>query len=181
MVKVNLGYIILLALVFLLSCVVVFLIVKKRAGVRSILKAQQEAKEIIEKAKEDGEKLKRESTLEAKEKYLNLKSDFERQTRDRRRKLNDMERRLVKKEENLEHKFQTLEKKERDFSQKEQQLYSREKEIGNKVREHEEIGKKALAELERIAGMSQEEAKREIQRKVEDEAKLEAVQTYPPY
>ncbi len=177
MVKVNLGYIILLALIFLLSCVVVFLIAKKRAGVRSILKAQQDAKDIVEKAKEDGEKLKRESKLEAKERYLNLKSDFERQTRDRRRKLNDMERRLVTKEENLERKFQTLEKKERDFSQKEQQLYSREKEIGNKVREYEEIGKKALAELERIAGMSQEEAKREIQRKIEDEAKLEAVQT----
>ena len=57
------------------------------------------------------------------------------------------------------------------------ELYSREREIGDKAREQEEISKKALAELERIAGLVQEEAKRELQRKVEDEAKLEAVQT----
>ena len=177
MVKVNLSLIITLGLLFLVSGFLVFLLVKKRSGAKSILRAKQEARDIVEKASEDAEKIKRESQLEAKEKYLNLKADFERQTRDRRHKLNDMERRLVKKEENLERKFQVLERKERDFSHKEHMLYSREKEIGDKERKHEGLIRKGLEELERIAGMSQGEAKKELQSKVEEEAKLEAVQT----
>ena len=173
----NLSLIITLGLLFLVSGFLVFLLVKKRSGAKSILRAKQEARDIVEKASEDAEKIKRESQLEAKEKYLNLKADFERQTRDRRHKLNDMERRLVKKEENLERKFQVLERKERDFSHKEHMLYSREKEIGDKERKHEGLIRKGLEELERIAGMSQGEAKKELQSKVEEEAKLEAVQT----
>jgi ribonuclease Y len=176
-VKVNLSFIITLGLLFLVSSFLVFVLVKKQSGARSILRAKQEAKDILTKANDDAEKIKRESKLEAKEKYLNLKADFERQTRDRRRKLNDMERRLVKKEENLERKFQTHERKERDFSQKEQRLYAREKEIGDKERRYEGLIQKSLEELERIAGVSQEEAKKELQSKVEEEAKLEAVQT----
>lgn len=173
----NVSFIITLGLFFLVSFLLVFLLVKKRSGVRSILRAKQEAKEIVEKAGEEAEKIKRESKLEAKEKYLNLKAEFERQTRDRRRKLNDMERRLVKKEENLEQKFQVLERKEREFNSKEQRLYSREKEIGDKERKYEGLIQKGLEELERIAGISQEEAKKELQSKVEEEAKLEAIQT----
>ena len=70
-----------------------------------------------------------------------------------------------------------LERKERDHSNKEQRLYSREKEIGDKERKFEGLIRKGLEELERIAGISQEEAKKELQSKVEEEAKLEAVQT----
>lgn len=173
----NLSFIITLGLLFLVSGFLVFLLAKKRSGAKSILRAKQEAKNIVEEASEDAERIKRESQLEAKEKYLNLKADFERQTRDRRHKLNDMERRLVKKEENLERKFQVLERKERDFSHKEHMLYSREKEIGDKERKHEGLIRKGLEELERIAGISQDEAKKELQSKVEEEAKLEAIQT----
>jgi len=174
---VNLSFIITLGLLFLMSGFLVFLLAKKRSGAKSILRAKQEAKDIVEKASEDAEKIKRESKLETKEKYLNLKADFERQTRDRRHKLNDMERRLVKKEENLERKFQVLERKERDFSHKEHRLYSREKEIEDKERKCEGLIRKGLEELERIAGISQSEAKKELQSKVEEEAKLEAIQT----
>ena len=173
----NLSFIITLGLLFLMSGFLVFLLAKKRSGAKSILRAKQEAKDIVEKASEDAEKIERESKLETKEKYLNLKADFERQTRDRRHKLNDMERRLVKKEENLERKFQVLERKERDFSHKEHRLYSREKEIEDKERKCEGLIRKGLEELERIAGISQSEAKKELQSKVEEEAKLEAIQT----
>ena len=160
-----------------LSVSLIFILMKKTSGARSIFRANQEAKELIDKAKEEVAKIKREASIEAKEKYLNLKSDFERQTRERRRKFNEMERRLVLKEENLERKYQNLEKKERDFSSKEQRLYSQEKEIVEKQRKYEELTNKALEELERIANISQEEAKRELQRKMEEEAKLEASQT----
>lgn len=160
----------------LLSASMVFFFIRKTSGTRSIFKARQEVKEILEKAREEAGKIKREASLVANEKYLNFKADFERQTRDRRRKFNDMERRLVHKEENLERNIHALERKERDFSEKERRLYSREKEIAEKDKEYEELNKKALEEIERVASMTKEEAKRELQKKMEDEAKLEAVQ-----
>ena len=153
-----------------------FIFIRKTYGARSIFRAQQEAKNILEKARHEAAEIKREASIEAKEKYLNLKSDFERQTGDRRRKLNEMERRLVHKEENLERKFQILEKKEKDFSSKERMLYTREKEIGDKEKKGEELKKQAVEELERISDMTKEEAKSMLAAKVEEEAKLEAVQ-----
>jgi len=164
------------ALVLISSITVIILILKKTSGARSIFGAKQEAKEILEKAKQEEEKIRREASLEAKEKYLNLKADFERQTRDRRRKFNEMERRLVHKEENLERKFQGLERKEKDFSQKEQRLYSREKEIAEQKEKYDQIIKQEVEELERVSGLTQEEAKKELAKKVEEEAKLESIQ-----
>jgi ribonuclease Y len=176
-VKVNSSLLISIIAAAILSGFIVFILIKKTYGARSIFKAQQEAKNILEKAQQEAAEIKREVTIEAKEKYLNLKSDFERQTRDRRRKLNEMERRLVHKEENLERKFQTLEKKEKDFSSKERMLYTKEKEIGDKEKKCEELKKQAVEELERISDMTKEEAKSMLAAKVEEEAKLEAVQT----
>lgn len=161
----------------LLSCItIIVLILKKTSGARAIFRAKHEAKEILEKAKQEEEKTKREASLEAKEKYLNLKADFERQTRDRRRKHNEMERRLVHKEENLERKFQSLERKEKDFAQKERSLYSREREITEQKEKYDQLIKQEVEELERVSGLTQEEAKKELAKKVEEEAKLESIQ-----
>ncbi|MCK4337793.1 MAG: ribonuclease Y, partial [Candidatus Aminicenantes bacterium] len=94
----------------------------------------------------------------------------------RKRKINETEQRLVKKEEYIESRVANLERKERDYSVKENQLYSREKEVAKKKQEYQTIIEKELKELERIAGISQEEAKKELLKKIEDEAKLEAIQ-----
>ena len=172
----NLTLLIIIGGILIVAGIVIFFLVKKASGTRSLFKAQQEAKQIIEKASQEAAKIKREASLEAKEKYLNLKSEFERQTRDRRRKFNEMERRLVHKEENLERKIQVLERKERDFSAKERRLYAREREIIEKERKCEEMLQKAAEELERVSGMTKEEAKKMLIKKMENEAKLEAVQ-----
>jgi ribonuclease Y len=87
-----------------------------------------------------------------------------------------MERRLVQKEENLERKFKNLERKERNVSTKEQRLYSKEQELGNKERENQKLRNKAIAELERVGHLTREEAKRELIKQIEDEAKLDSVQ-----
>lgn len=154
-----------------------FFLIKKTSGSRAIFKAQQEAKNIVICAKEEAEKAKREASILAKEKYLNLKTDFEKQTSNRTQKINEMERRLVHKEENLERRFSNLESREKNYSAKERQLYNKEKDIENKKQEYDGLIGKEVKELERIAGISQEEAKNELKRKIEDEAKLEAVKT----
>jgi len=173
---VNFMLIVIAAILVVASAAIIFILVKKAGGTRALFRAQQEAKEILGTAEEDAEKIKREAAIAAKEKQLNLKSEFERQTRDRSRKLNELERRLVKKEENLERKYQSHEKKERDFAQKERRLFSRERELSEKENRIGDLRKKAVEEIERVALMSQEDAKKELMKKMEDEAKLESVQ-----
>jgi ribonuclease Y len=175
-VKVNYAIIAIGAILAVSSAAIIFILIKKTGGARAILRAQQEAKEIRDNANEEAKAIKREASIAAKEKQLNLKAEFERQTRDRSRKLNELERRLVRKEENLERKYQAYEKKERDFSQKERMLFSQERELADKEKQFQEQKKKVLEEMERIANLTQEEAKRELMKKMEDEAKLEAVQ-----
>ncbi len=165
-----------LGVLILLAGSILFILIKKASGVRAIFRSTQEAKTIQEKAQEEAEKIRREATIEAKEKQINLKAEFERQTRDRNRKLNEMERRLMRKEENLENKFQVVERKEREFGNKEQRLYAKERELGDKEKKYEELNQKAVEELERISGLSQDAAKNMLVKKIEDEAKLEAVQ-----
>ena len=172
----NTAFLITAVVLGLLFLTTIFLLLKKSSGDRSIFRAQQEAKRITDKAKEDAENTKREASLVAKEKYLNLKTDFEKQTRDKRQKINETERRLVNKEENIERRFSNLERKEKEFSAKEQQLASRERDIEDKDKKYNDLIEEQVKELERVAGMSQEDAKRELRKKIEDEAKLEAVQ-----
>ncbi|MGD2294704.1 MAG: ribonuclease Y [Candidatus Aminicenantes bacterium] len=176
MIKVNSGLLILLGVLIVLCCGILFILLKKSSGARAIFRSKKEAKDILDKAHGEAEKIRREATIELKEKQINLKAEFERQTRDKNRKLNDLERRLMRKEENLERKFQNVERKEREFNNKEQRLYSREKELGNKERKYEELVQQAVEELERVSGMTQEAAKNMLVKKIEDEAKLEAVQ-----
>jgi len=174
---VNIANLLIAGAIGFAAAFVVFFLIKKVSGTRSLFRAQHEAEDIVKKAKENAEKTDRETSILAKEKYLNLKSDFENQTQDRRRKINETERRLVKKEENLERRFSNIERRERDYSTKENQLYSKEKDIENKKQEYQGLIEKEIKELERIACVSQADAKRELLKKIEDEAKLEAVHT----
>jgi ribonuclease Y len=175
-VKVNFVLIAIAVILVVASATIIFILVKKAGGTQAIFRAQQEAKGILEEAREEAQNIKREASLAAKERQLNLKAEFERQTRDRSRKLNELERRLVRKEENLERKYQVLEKKERDFSQNERRVFTRERELAEQEKEFQELRRKAVDEIERVASMTREEAKKELIKKMEDEAKLEAVQ-----
>ncbi len=173
----NLGVIIASSVAAVLAVCLIVILLRRRSGSQMLFKAKQAAQEILDKANEDSEKIRREATLEAKEKFLNLKTDFERQTRDRRRKFNEQERRLVNKEENLERKIQNLERKERDIGNKEQRLVNKEQELTEQGNKYDQLIQRSLEELERVANLSQEDAKRELQKRIEDDAKLESVQT----
>ncbi len=165
------------AAVLVLIGIVVFLFYQKASGEKFFFKVKQEAQQILEQSRSEAEKIKKEASLEAKEKHIRLKTEFERQTRNQQRKLNEMERRLVRKEENLERKYQILDRKERDFTAKEKKIYLKEKELGEKETEYERKFQRIIEELEQVSHMSQEEAKKELQKRIEDEAKLESVQT----
>ncbi|MFQ6082492.1 MAG: ribonuclease Y [Candidatus Aminicenantia bacterium] len=174
MILLNIYYLVLIEVGILFLGIILYFILKKSSVVRVLQEAQSEAKEILEKANKEVERLKREASLEAKEKYLNLKSDFEKQTRDRVRKINEMERRLVQKEEKLERKIQLLEKMEKEISSKERQLFYKEKELEDIKNKYNQMIKDESRQLEKISGLSQEEAKNLLLKKVENDARLEA-------
>jgi len=164
------------AIVILLAAVI-YLSRKRKQGIARIQEVEEEAKEILAKAAEESEKIKREAAITAREKDLSLKAEFESQMRESQRKIGETERRLINKEENLERRFQAMERKERDFSQKERRIFNKEKELETLEAKINEALQKEMSELERISGLTQEEAKGMLIKKIEEEARLEAIQT----
>jgi ribonuclease Y len=138
-------------------------------GISSLKSREQQAKKIIEEAKKaaENEHKKMMSGIEEE------RHRMERSLRERKENLANWERRLSQKEENLEHKFSMLEKKERDLLRKEKELQSKAKlieEESKKISEEREHWRKTL---ERIAGMSQEEAKELLVKSIEQEVERE--------
>ena len=161
----------------LILLVFIFLLLKRSRGLKGLLQAEVQAKEIMARAAEEAEKIKKQAEIEAREKDAARQAELEAQTREKRRKLSELERRLLNKEEALERRYQNLERKERDLSAKERRLYGKEKELEVLEQKITETLQKQTEELERIAGLTQEEARNALIRKIEDEAKLQAVQS----
>ena len=166
-----------IAVIAILLGAVVFLLLKRKESSRLAIEAQEEARAVIDKARDEGEKIKREAALEAREKDLARQNELEAQNREKQRKINETERRLLSKEENLERRFQSMERKEKDFSQKERRLSQKEKDLEVEEAKIAAAIQKAMEELERVSGMTQDEAKAMLIKRIEDEAKLEAIAT----
>ena len=137
---------------------------RKKSYEDKIGSAEAKSREIIEEAIKTAETKKREALLEAKEESLKTKNELEREVRERRSELQRYEKRVLTKEESLDKKLESLEKKEESFLQKEEKLFERSKEL-------ESLYDKGLAELERISGLSTEEAKEFILQTVADDIK----------
>jgi len=163
-------------LLSLILLVLIIILLKRSRGLKGLLLAESRTKEILNQAAEEAERIKKQAEAEAREKDVARQAEFEAQTREKRRKLSELERRLLHKEEALERRYQNLERKERDLSVKERRLYAKEKDLEQLEQKINETIQKQTEELERIAGLTQEEAKNMLIKKIEDEAKLQAVQ-----
>ncbi len=142
-------------------------IYRKSIGEKAIGSAEKEAERIVEQAKKDGESKKKELLLEAKEETLKIKNEHERENKEARAEIAKIEKRVIQKEESLDKKLDTLQKKEEILAEK---LKANEAEV-EKINE---LKAQQLEELQRISGMTTEEAKDLIVSKVEDEAKISA-------
>ena len=128
--------------------------------------AEEKAREIIDEALKTAETKKREALLEAKEESLRAKNEFERETKERRAELQRYEKRVLAKEEALDRKTEALEKKEAKLAVKEAELDKMKQEV-------EVFHEKQLQELEKISGLTSEQAKEYLLKTVEEEVKLE--------
>jgi len=146
---------------------------------KQILKKERLALEaervrLIEEAKKEAEAIKKEARIEAKNIIYQAKLEAEKDLKEKRYELNHLEKRLRQKEETLERKFDQIERKEEEFIRRERDLQAKEREINEKEKIYDSLIKEQMVVLERISRMSEEEAKREFLKRVEEEAKLEA-------
>ena len=155
------------AVVGLLIGVVIGIAYRKKIAEGKVGVAEERANKIVEDAVKDAEAKKKEILLEAKEESIKTKNELEREVRDRRNELQKNERRLFQKEETLDKKVEALERKEEHMTKKLEDL-DRQKEEARELRE------KQLRELERISGLTTEEAKNHILAMVENDVKHEA-------
>ena len=125
---------------------------RKRSAESQIGSAEAEARRIVTEAEKQIETKKKEATLEAKEEIHRMRQELDRDTKDRRNELSRQERRLVQKEENLDRKIDSLEKKEEVLNRKEAEIDKSQAKI-------EALHAKQLEELERISGLTTEDAR----------------------
>lgn len=128
--------------------------------------AEREAQRIIAEAEKVAEAKKKEAVLEAKEEVFRLKKEAEQENRERRMEIQRLERRLLQKEEALDRKIENIEKKEEALNKKEAELDRMREELARLIEQHR-------SELERISGLSTEEAKEILLAEVEKEVRQE--------
>ena len=133
--------------------------------------AEERARKIIDDALKTAETKKREALLEVKEESLKTKNDLEKETRERRSELQRYEKRVLSKEEAVDKKADAIEKREAGLTAKEEELRKKSSEI-------ERLSEERVQELERISGLTSEQAKEYLLKTVEDEVKHDTAKLY---
>ena len=161
-----------LAAGILLAVVVVWLRGKKAQAETNA--ANNTAGRILEEAKKDAAAIKKEAELHAKDSVLKERSEFEQEVRETRRELQNQERRLIGKEEGLDKRLESLDKQQGELGKREQSLRARERNVEEKFAECDRHVDEARKQLEQVAGLTREEAKRSLIDQMLEEAKLES-------
>ena len=144
---------------------------RKKIVESKIGSAEEKARQIIDDALKTAETKKREALLEAKEESLKMKNESEKETRERRTELQRYEKRVLSKEEAVDKKAESLERRETGITAKEEELKK-------KRAEAEKLLGQRVQELERISGLTSEQAKEYLLKTVEDEVKIDTAKLY---
>ena len=158
-----------------LGCIIAALVVgcilgglyRKKVSEREIGSAEEKAKQIINDAYKSAESKRRETLLEAKEEIHKSRTEYEREVKERRAELQKQERRLQQKEESLDKKLDAFERKEDDLRRRQANIAATQDEV-------EMIKKSQLETLEKLSGLTQEEAKNHLLKNLENECKHDA-------
>ena len=139
---------------------------QKNVANTKIGNAEEKARGIIDDAVKTAEAKKRESMLEIKEESIKAKNDLDKEIKERRNEIQRNERRIVQKEENLDKKLESIEKREANYAIKEEELKRQKVEISK-------LNEQRLQELERISGLTSEQAKEYLLKTIEEDVKLD--------
>ena len=160
-------------IVWVAICVVVAVVaslisilIRKKTVEKTIGSAEKKAREIIDDAIKDAEAQKKEMLLEAKEDNLKTKNELDKEVKERRAEIQKYEQRILNKEEAVDKKADSIEKRE-------QSLKDREENLAEKQAKVDKLSEQRVNELERISGLTSEQAKEQLLQTVEEEIKIE--------
>ena len=149
------------------------MVYRKRAEAQ-LAEARRESGRILEDAKKSASARVKEAELEAKEKLLQMRSEFDKQAQQRREEMKNSERRLQQKEESLDQKTQKLDARMGEVEKRDYGLADREKQVEGRESELSQLIEAQRHKLEQVAGLSAEQARQDLIRGIENEARLDA-------
>ena len=153
-------------LISLVIGIVVGMMMRKKIAESKIESAEKEAKRLVDLAKVEAENLKKEEVLKAKEEIMGSRKELDQEIKERRSEIQKQESRIIQKEENLDKRSDNLEKKEKSLEKEYESLEDQKKEVS-------ELYQKQMEELQRVASLTQEEAKKQLLIETEKEITTE--------
>lgn len=141
---------------------------------QTVATAQETAKLIVEEAKKESALIKKEAQIQAKDVVLQAKTESEKEVRERRRELQQLEKRQQGREEGLEKRAEILESRETDLARREQGLKGKEETLQQKEREYSRLVEETRKQLEQVAALTRDEAKRMLMDQMVEDARHEA-------
>jgi ribonucrease Y len=133
----------------------------------------EEKKKIIEESRKASESTRKEAALEAKDIIYQAKTEAEKELRERRSELNHLEKRLRQKEESIERKFDQIDKREHELGKREKEYTNKERSVQDKENRYASLVKEQTQILEKLSGITTDEARQEILRRTEEESRFE--------
>ena len=164
---------IILAIIFFVVGFGIAFWVKGQIAAQKFKAAEGQATQLIADSERKAETLIKEADLEIKDRHFKMKSDFDAETKETRSELKQREAHLMQKEENIDRKIEKNERTARELQRKEKKLRKRSNEIERKELEYEELIEQQKQQLEKISGLSAEQAKELLIRAMENEARYE--------
>ncbi len=148
--------------------------IRHKVSRKRVEEAEEKAANILKEAEQQARSVKKEAELTAKDMQLRARVEFEKETHEKMKELSGMEKRLQQKEDNLEKKFTLVEKKEEEVARDEQSIVDRKKHVEGLEKRYMELVADVRKQLEKAAGISAEEAKRQLREQMIDDAKQDA-------
>ena len=169
---------ILIPLIVVFSVALFFIgwMLNSQVGKQSIASAEKQAKKIIEEAEREANNIKREKLLEVKDEWFKKKQAFELEVTAKKNNIQNIERQLKIREEAIDKRTEVLEKKEKQVQELEAKLNEKIAEYEQKTQQLNSLIEEQTHRLEKIAGLTQEEAKKMLIENLISEAKTEAAQ-----
>ncbi|NJD67866.1 MAG: DUF3552 domain-containing protein, partial [candidate division NC10 bacterium] len=164
-----------IVLIVAIASVVVGYLLRKQVFESKIAEAETLAKRIVTEAEKEAETKIREAELEAKELAIQAKADLERETKSRRHEIESAQRQLNQKEETVERRLEQLERRDRELDSLAKELGSREQAAAGKEAQCAQLMDEAQRQLERISGLTAEEARKILLQNLEQEARTESI------
>jgi ribonuclease Y len=149
-------------------------VIRRYAAEKGFSDAESQAKKILEDAQREANNKSREAEIYAKDELHRSRTEFEKETKNRRKELVTIEQRVLQKDENIERKVSLIEKKEQMLAKSERDIEERERRAVEKQNELDAIIEEERKRLQKVAGLSRDEAKQLLLSKLEDEIRRDA-------